>query len=113
MPRKQYYDHERERTDRVVRRRERQARARGNPDALVCSNGRINFRTVQTGRCQGCNNEFSLVMTTRPHRFCEGCKAAREKEREKARPFRNRKKRTEQPRQIRYAGHDQTERPLK
>lgn len=112
MPRKEYYYSADERALRAANRRLRLAQAAKNPDVVIYGE-RIVKRVTATATCEmtGCGKEFSFVMTTKAHRFCPECKAAREKQRSDLR-VRTYTTKEKSPRQVRYAGYDASEREL-
>lgn len=105
---------EKAKNERIKRRIERAKRAKLNPDASIGSDGRVIVKKSADVPCQraGCGVVFTCVMTTRPVRYCDGCKVIIVEEkrvrRNVAEAVRKTRRRSEPKRRplIRYAGYD-------
>lgn len=110
---------EKAKNERNKRRIERANRAKLNPDASIGTDGRVIVKKLVSVTCQraGCNVAFTCVMTTRPVRYCDGCKVIITEEkrvrRNVAEARRKTRRRSEPPKPrrplIRYAGYDRNE----
>ena len=70
---------------RVARRIARHRLAKADPLKTILPNGHVITTRICTAECEACPTVFQFSMTTKRHRFCPECKAARAKARDAGR----------------------------